>query len=227
MLDVLIVCEGQTEREFCRSVIQPYVANRGIALAGTLAGKPLNKKYGIRPWDVYRRELIRFAKGRAGRVLSVLVDYYSMPECWPGRDKAKNKPIDERGYHVETELIKDLADVLGDRFVPCVQHHEFETLLFVDPETSALSIAVAGGKLSPEDVAEQMIEIRESFDDKVERINDSPQTAPSKRILELVPGYDKVAFGVTATQDVGVDDLRSGCPWLDRWLTGLETLGEG
>ena len=227
MHDVIVLCEGQTEREFCRSVVRPYIANQGVALAGTLVGKPQRKRGGIRPWQVYRSELIRLAKERDGRILSVLVDYYAMPNCWPGRAKANSKPIDERGHYVELELRKELADVLGEQFIPCVQHHEFETLLFVNPELSALSIAVAGGTLSPKDVAAQMVEIRESFDDKIERINDSPQTAPSKRILELVPGYDKVAFGVTATTDVGVDELRSGCPWLDRWLTQIEELGEG
>lgn len=226
MLDVLVVCEGQTEREFCRSVIQPYLAMNGIALAGTLVGRPQQKRGGIRPWQVYRNELLRLAKERSDRKLAVLVDFYAMPDCWPGRASAGKLPIDRRGSHVEDELRNDLSVELRDRFIPCIQFHEFETLLFVDPELSALSIAVAGSRSSPENVAQEMINIRDEFDGFIERINDSPETAPSKRILEIVPGYDKVAFGVTATTDVGVDGLRSGCPWLDRWLTELQKLGK-
>ena len=31
MLEVIIACEGQTEREFCRSVLKPYLASKGNA----------------------------------------------------------------------------------------------------------------------------------------------------------------------------------------------------
>jgi hypothetical protein len=40
MLDMIVICEGQTEREFCRAAIAAYLAASGIALAGTLVGKP-------------------------------------------------------------------------------------------------------------------------------------------------------------------------------------------
>ncbi len=77
MLDLIVVCEGQTEREFCRQVIAPHIAASGVALAGTLVGKPQKKRGGIRPWQTYRGELLRLAKERPERHLAVLVDYYA------------------------------------------------------------------------------------------------------------------------------------------------------
>lgn len=225
MRDVLVLCEGQTEREFCRSVLAEYVAPYGVGMTGTLVGKPQRKRGGIRDWQAYRGELLRLAKERTDRVVGVLVDFYAMPNSWPGRSEATNRPPTQRGEHVEKRLREDLEPEIGPRFEPCVQLHEFESLLFVDPDTTALSIAI-GGWLSPEYGAKQLSSIKAEFGGDVEEIDDSPETAPSKRISAVFRGYDKVAWGVTAVKDVGIEALRQECPWLDRWLTRLQSLGE-
>lgn len=36
MLDVLVLCEGRTEREFCKSVVAPYIASRGVAVCSAV-----------------------------------------------------------------------------------------------------------------------------------------------------------------------------------------------
>lgn len=221
MLDVIVLCEGQTEREFCRNVVAPSVASHDIALAGTLAGRTQRKRGGIRPWDVYRRELLRLAKERADRHLAVLVDYYAMPDCWPGRKAAPAKPVIDRGIYIENLLKDDLRGEMPGRFHPCVQLHEFESLLFVDPETTALSIAVAGGGANYSYVARKMAEIKSQSGGLVEQINDDPKTAPSKRLTQLMPGYDKAAWGVTAAADISIAKLCQGCPWLNRWLNEI------
>jgi hypothetical protein len=50
------------------------------------------------------------------------------------------------------------------------------------------------------------------------------KTAPSKRLVGIARGYDKVAWGVTAAADVTIPVLRAGCPWLDRSLTDIAAL---
>lgn len=224
MPDVMVLCEGQTEREFCRNVVAPHLAARGIELRGTLVGKSQQKRGGIRPWPRYRDELLRLARERRDRHVAVLVDYYAMPDSWPGRGESRSVPITGRGHCVERMLKAELQNELPGRFHPCVQLHEFESLLFVDPETSALSIAVGGGPAGHAHVAKQMARIRTQCGGLVEQINDGPDTAPSKRLAKIITGYDKVAWGVTAAADVPLSDLRMGCPWLDRWLTELEAL---
>jgi len=222
--EVLVVCEGHTEREFCQTLIAPYLGQLGIELAGTLVGKAQRKQGGIRDWSVYRGDLIRLAKERAGRSVAVLVDYYAMPQSWPGRAEADARAASERGRHVETRLRADLARELPDRFIPCVQLHEFESLLFVQPEVTAQRLAALGGSVAVADLAESLVRIVDSCGGRVELINDSPVTAPSKRVTQLVPAYDKVAWGLMVARAVGLDGLRAGCPWLDRWLNSLRAL---
>ena len=227
MLDILVVCEGQTEREFCREVVAPYLAPNDIALAGTLVGKPQRKRGGVRPWPIYRAELLRLAKERADRHVALLVDYYAMPDSWPGREDSRSKPASQRGTYVEHQLEVALQRELPGRFHPCVQLHEFESLLFVDADITALSIAVAGRVVNHQYIARQMNEIRVECNGSVEEINDSPEKSPSKRLLKLMPGYDKVAWGVTAAADISIPVLTAGCPWLNRWLNRVGGLVKG
>ena len=55
-----------------------------------------------------------------------------------------------------------------------------------------------------------------------EEINDSPITAPSKRVEALVPGYSKPFLGVLASLEVGLGTMRAECPVFRRWLEDLE-----
>jgi hypothetical protein len=64
-------------------------------------------------------------------------------------------------------------------------------------------------------------EIRDSFASP-EEIDDSPITAPSKRVEALVPGYEKPLLGVLAVLEIGLDTIRSQCPYFDAWVARLE-----
>lgn len=225
MVEVYVLCEGQTERDFCNRVLASALVVRGIRLVGPLGGKPHRHRSdgGIRRWASVRPEILQWARSHPRASVAVLVDYYAMPNCWPGRGDASALPCGERGTHVEDALVADLRAELGDRFVPCVQLHEFEALLFVNPAITALSIEVASQLERPQ-LEQELQAIKTSFSDDVERINDCFETAPSRRIQRLVRGYKKVVWGLTAAEDVTLPVLRDGCPWLSRWLDRLEGL---
>jgi hypothetical protein len=57
-----------------------------------------------------------------------------------------------------------------------------------------------------------------------ELINESPQTAPSKRILKICDSYDKVDDGILILKEIGLNKLRSECTHFNEWLTKLEGL---
>lgn len=48
MREVIVLCEGQTEQEFCRSVVAPVLGRAGVYVSATLVGKPQRKRGGIR-----------------------------------------------------------------------------------------------------------------------------------------------------------------------------------
>jgi lysozyme family protein len=57
-----------------------------------------------------------------------------------------------------------------------------------------------------------------------EHINDTPQTAPSKRILSIHPTYEKINDGVQIAKDIGIAKLRQECLHFNTWLEKLEAL---
>jgi len=151
-----------------------------------------------------------------------MVDYYGLPQtgndAWPGRPEAGRLTFPKKGSCVQDALLKDLVADLDDlrRFVPFVMMHEFEGLLFSD--CSALSSVLGRPELR-----KQFEEIRAKFATP-EEINDSPQNAPSKRIIALVPDYQKPLLGVLAVLGIGLERIREECPHFDAWLSHLEAL---
>src|SRR5207245_2801578 len=95
--------------------------------------------------------------------------------------------------------------------------HEFEGLLFSDCE--AFGRGIGKPQLSP-----SFQEIRNRFQNP-EEINDSPLTAPSKRVSEMVDGYEKPLHGTLAALEIGLKTIREQCPHFREWLTLLETRG--
>lgn len=115
-------------------------------------------------------------------------------------------------------MVAKLTEQLGDdvmrRFIPFIQMYEFEGLLFSDPEKMALGM----DKLH---LIEHFQQISNSFDTP-EHINNSPQTAPSKRIISVIRGYEKPLMGVLAALEVGLGSMRENCQLFDQWLTKIE-----
>ena len=58
--------------------------------------------------------------------------------------------------------------------------------------------------------------------------NNSPETAPSKRIIKAIEGdkkqhynYNKPATGKDVTKSVGMDELRARCSHFNEWIEKL------
>ena len=55
-----------------------------------------------------------------------------------------------------------------------------------------------------------------------EDINDSPETAPSKRMQKLIHGYNKVVYGVSLIEYIGIDIILRKCPHFREWIEKLK-----
>ncbi len=145
-----------------------------------------------------------------------MVDYYGLPRAWPGRAVAHCLSGLRKVEYVEQALLSDMQGTMPDgsrRFIPFVMLHEFEALLFSDCGRFAEAIDPA---LTPRFQA-----IRDQFSTP-EEIDDSPQTAPSKRVLKLCPDYEKPIMGVLAALEIGLETMRRECPHFANWLRRLE-----
>jgi hypothetical protein len=114
-----------------------------------------------------------------------------------------------------------VAEVPGNfrpdlRFLPYLQLHEYEGLLFSDP------VAFARGIYQP-NLAGPFQRIRAAFPTP-EDIDDGPDSAPSKRVLDLHSGYRKPLLGILAALQVGVEVMRQECPHFRGWIEQLAAL---
>lgn len=220
MPDVYIICEGPTEVRFVKNVLAPSLGDRGVFLHPVTIGSQRTKGGNVTFDRLYmnvRRQLYNNRKSYC----TTLVDYYGLDSEFPGVDAALTmSDLGAKAKAVTDGLIALLSETIEQdplrRFIPYIQMHEFEALMFSDPVVFADAI---GRPALQSDFAE----IREKFETP-EHIDDSSVTAPSKRILALFPEYEKPLMGETATKAIGLPKIRQQCPLFDAWLAELETL---
>jgi hypothetical protein len=226
MARLLVHVEGQTEEAFVNEVLGEYLISLGYQdVSARLAGNPRKQRGGIRSWQGAKWDVLQHLKEDRTAIHATMVDYYGMPHDWPGRAGAPRRAsTSAKAERVETALVADITGAMGPgfdprRFIPLVMMHEFEALLFSDPERFAR-------ETGRENLSTNFRAIRDEFESP-EDINDSPETAPSKRIKRIFPGYEKPLFGVLAAIGIGLETIRQACPHFDDWLGRLEALSEG
>jgi hypothetical protein len=223
---LLIHVEGQTEEGFVNEVLRDHLVARGYhAVEARIVGNARlrERRGGIRAWSSVKMDIARHLKEDPGCVATTLVDYYGLPQgegrAWPGRARAATLPAPEKARCVEDAVLADLAATMGrrfaaGRFIPFVVMHEFEALLFSD-------CAAFSRGIGRPDLETGFQDIRNQFSTP-EEIDDSPVTAPSKRVEALVPGYEKPLLGALAILEIGLARIRGECPHFNAWLTRLE-----
>ena len=228
MTRLRIHCEGPTEKNFTDIVLAPHLYGVGYTeVSARLVGvqRENARRGGIRSWTETRRGIISQLRRDASLIVSTMVDYYGLPadgpQAWPGRAEAKFLTFPQRAAHVENAIRSDVIALMGDgfdpaRFVPYVMMHEFEAMLFSNCARLAQAI-------SRPDLSERFQEIRDAFNTP-EEIDDSPETAPSRRITDLVPEYQKPLDGTAAAGAIGLAVIRRECQHFGQWLAQLENL---
>jgi hypothetical protein len=225
MIRLNIVVEGQTEEAFVRDVLTPYLSSTEINVypsarcVETSRSKSKIFRGGLVNYKKAKRDLELWMKEdqKPETYFTAMFDLYRLPETFPGYKEAKrtSDPL-ERAKILEEYFKKDISHP-ADRFIPYIQVHEFEALIFADP---SMLIKRFPGQ---EDGIHNLAEIKASFQSP-EHIDDGEKTAPSKRILKEITGYDKVADGPITTSQIGLDKLREECAHFNSWISILESL---
>ena len=213
MTRVCIVCEGQTEVEFVKSCLAPYLLNHQVQAFASLLQSPSGNHRGGR---VTVERLVRFMSHQYHQTdrITTLVDFYGFQDR-NGRSHAQLEADIRAGVAKSTTGY-------DERFVlPYVQVYEFEGLLFTDPE--AFKCVQDGWN---EQSCAALKQVRQAFASP-EDINDSRETAPSKRILSIfeVGAYSKTEHGPLIAEAIGIDAIRGQCPNFDAWVTQIQAWG--
>jgi hypothetical protein len=213
MMRVHIFVEGQTEETFVREVLYEYFQRQNIYLNPILLRTSSTGKGGVVSYGKIKPQLQRKCLEDGSAFVTTMFDLYALPNDFPGKDSLPNTndPF-EKAEYLEKQMGLDIGN---NNFIPNLLVHEFEGLLYSNPQ--AFSAWFDGS------VVDKLQRERDSFPSP-EHINESPTTAPSKRIISCCPRYEKPLHGSLIAIGIGLDKIRQQCQHFNQWLTRLENL---
>jgi hypothetical protein len=217
-----LVVEGPTEETFVRDILVPTAAPNGLHIKARSVQTASHRRSvfrgGMTNYGKAKRDIQRWLAEDKTAYVTTMFDLYRLPGDFPGSTKAKShKNAFTKVKEIERALAADLDN---PRFIPYIQLHEFEGLLFSDVNVidSTLTVFDATSQLS------RLVQIRSEFGSP-EEIDDGEETAPSRRLHTLYPTvYDKVVFGSLIAESIGLAKIRAECRHFDAWLAHLEAL---
>ncbi|QIZ45819.1 DUF4276 family protein [Dickeya zeae] len=217
MIRVNIFVEGQTEETFVRDVLAPAFAYKQIYFTPILAQTSRGHKGGIVSYGKVKHQIERLCKQDPQAWVTTMIDYYGLPTDFPGHD---DNPVQNADIYVRIGRLEQAfkQDINQPNFLANFIVHEYEALLFCQPEKFI-------DWIDDGDPVKSLLAMKAEFPTP-EKINNSPQTAPSKRIRAVIPTYKKTLHGPLIAADIGLDSMRQQCPHFHSWLQCIEALAD-
>jgi hypothetical protein len=219
-IEVMTIVEGKTEEIFINSLLQPYLSDKNIFMHATQISKPGQKGGDVRFGRV-KKDIEIHLKQRHDTYITTLVDYYGTKE-WPGLDEVPPQANPAQIAKIVNDATKSKIVALFPahraeyRFIPYMAIHEFEALLFS-------SGSVIAAKLG---IHEKKVDLVLKECGEPEAINNSPQTAPSKRLDGWAKDgkFPKTTTGIAMAKAIGIRVMRKKCPLFNTWLETFEII---
>jgi len=217
MKRIIIVCEGETEQEFVSDILRPPFLSRGILLNDP---KIKCSNGGIVKWNPLKAQIERHLREGDKPYVTTFIDYYGISNRYqfPKWDEAHKIP--DKGQRIDClqqAMREDIHEELRGRFIPYIQLHEFEALLFIDEESivaAAIDCSIDRTKLR---------KVLADFPDP-ETINNHIEPSPSHRLEQIITGCNKVLHGNIIALSIGLERIREKAKRFDQWLSQLESL---
>jgi len=215
MKNVYIYCEGPTEESFINEILAPYLANLMIFVTPIVCTtkRIASVKYrgGVSDYNKIKNELKIICKQHKNEFVTTMFDYYAMPTNTPSIGCAE-VDIYKRMVIIEEAINQDIGQP------NCLFNfmlHEFEGILFSSP--------VSFSKITDDDTVSKIQGMRDQAMSP-EHINNSPETAPSKRLESLIPNYAKVKNGTLLSKKMGIDIILKECKHFSDWIEKIKAL---
>ena len=211
MKRLFIIVEGQSERDFIEELVAPYLFKHEIyAVTPVLIRTSKQGRGGFVNYQHLKNDVKRLLLQQdADIVVSMLVDFFRCPEL---PDSLKYDNIRDHIKRVEVMEQCIAEDISDRRFIPYIQLHEFEALLYASNVGFEMYFSDEQAMLTGQIVCEY---------DNPEAINSSPENAPSKRLLRINNQYNKVIEGNLIALEVGLPAMLKRCPRFSQWIESL------
>ena len=206
-INIGVVCEGQTETDFMKQLNKKYFNKINISL------KPvgINDKQKNIGGNVSIARVVNFLHKHSNmyNMLTTFIDFYRL------KNKG-NKKVSELEEEIKKEFYND-NKYKNKILIPYIQMHETEALWFSDIN------AIIRVKNANEQQQEDLSKIIEKYKNP-EDINDSYETAPSKRLENIFCDYSKVIDGKEISNKISINIFIEKCPRFSKWVNEISNL---
>lgn len=147
-------------------------------------------------------------------ITTASVNRYQFPK-WDEAHKIPDKG--QRIDCLQQAMREDIHEELRSRFIPYIQLHEFEALLFIDEES------IVAAEIDCSIDRTKLRKVLADFPDP-EMINNHIETSPSHRLEQIITGYNKVLHGNIIALSIGLERIREKAKRFNQWLSQLESI---
>lgn len=207
---IFAVVEGETEERFVKEILSPFLEKYRKLIIPYIVKTSIRHKGGITTYKHIKRDIVNLLQN-PNCCVTTMIDYYGLPSDFPGKQNIPIGNIYQKVDHLESEFYRDIGN---SRFIPYIQIHEFEALLFSD-------ITKFNKKIH-----NNLQKVVSKFSNP-EEINDNPNTAPSKRIEHAYKKagliYNKLS-GIDIIKDIGIRVLVKKCRHFGQWILKLTNI---
>lgn len=217
-----MIVEGPSEERFVGGPLAQLLWSSQVYVTPIILGAP-GHKGGNTKYIRVKRDILRQLKQDQEAYCTTMIDFYGLGKGSPGVPAPNHFDNIEKVVHIERAVKDDVCSEIPEfrpdvRLIPYLSLHEYEALLFSDPDAFAQSIGQPN-------LAGRFHRILRDFPTP-EDINGDPVTHPSKRVIDVYAGYKKVIEGTLAARAVGVPRMLERCVHFRAWLRQLEALPE-
>ena len=215
---VLVLAEGQTEESFIKRVLGPYLSPKQIFVIPTIIKTKIevrgpDHKGGVNTYEQVKKDLRPLFYDTSADVVTTMIDYYALPSDFPGYSERPNGNCYQRIEYMEDRFSADINQI---KFLPYLQLHEFEALVFASEDKLPIAFVNKNREI-------QQISLINNQFTSPEEINENPDSTPSKRLKRIFPEYQKTFHSQLILSQTKIDDLRGKCSHFNAWLNRLES----
>lgn len=215
MRAIYIICEGESEEEFINNLLRPYFNTHKIYdVYPILMSTSKVQKGGDIKYDRLKFNVEKLLSRESDVLVTSFIDFYKLKTDFPQYTEAQQ--IQNKIHRVEF-LEKAMCEAMNfQRFIPYIQLHEFEGLLFASKDGfESLT------DLKAKNIEALLLAVEEK--ENPEELNDGVLTAPSKRLGQLIPGFDKdkPLYGGFIAEVNTIYPILKRCTRFNHWVETL------
>lgn len=208
MKRLVFIVEGDTEIILVQNLIVPYLYSLGfnntMHRQTIITNRKQHKKGGVGSYGKFRNEVNR-TLSQGNVIVTTMIDFFKLPTDFPNFTSNSHQI-----RQIEEAIHQDFDN--NPNFIPYIQRHELEALMF--SERSGFELVI-----DDEKKMEDIDEILQKYPNP-EDINNHPDTAPSKR-LEKIFGYEKTSDGSLIFEMIGFGNILQKCPRFSEWINSI------